>query len=284
MICGASVADWMPRNRRNDMIPTYSQLVAARTDAPKSFTFHLSESASFTVRALLRDGEPWFVATDVCEALELDHTALRRLDDDEKGRDSIPTLGGEQTLNTVNESGLYSLILGSRKPEAKRFKKWVTSEVLPAIRKTGGYASNTPVALPDFADPVAAARAWADATESKLKAETALALAAPKVEFVDRYVTADTGAKGFRQVCKLLKANEARFREFLAEEKIMYRLQGDLVAYQNHIDAGRFECKTGEANGHAFSRCLFSPKGVEWVAGEWAKRQIRDAVEPGLFA
>ena len=266
------------------MIPTYSQLVAARTDAPKSFTFHLSESASFTVRAVLRDGEPWFVAADVCAALDLGNPSmsLRRLDADEHALISIEGISrGNDAANLINESGLYSLILGSRKPEAKPFKRWVTSEVLPEIRKTGGYARNTPVALPNFADPVAAARAWADATESKLKAETALALAAPKVEFVDRYVTADTGAKGFRQVCKLLKANEARFREFLAEERIMYRLNGDLVAYQPHIDAGRFECKTGEANGHAFSRCLFTPKGVEWVAGEWAKRQVRDT---DLFA
>ena len=139
-------------------------------------------------------------------------------------------------------------------------------------------ARNTPVALPDFTDPVAAARAWADATEQKVKAEAALALAAPKVEFVDRYVAADTGSKGFRQVCKLLKANEARFREFLIGARIMYRLGGEWMAHQPHIDAGRFEVKTGEANSHAFNRCLFTPKGVEWVAGEWAKHQIRREV------
>ena len=135
-----------------------------------------------------------------------------------------------------------------------------------------------PAALPDFADPVAAARAWADATEQKIKAEAALALAAPKVEFVDRYVVADTGSKGFRQVCKLLKANEARFREFLVSARIMYRLGGEWMAHQPHIDAGRFEVKTGEANSHTFNRCLFTPKGVEWVAGEWAKHQIRSEV------
>ncbi len=87
------------------------------------------------------DGEPWFVAADVCEALGIQRTddGVSRLDDDEKGAGSIRTPGGEQRMTTVNESGLYSLILGSRKPEAKRFKKWVTSEVLPAIRKTGAY-------------------------------------------------------------------------------------------------------------------------------------------------
>jgi phage antirepressor YoqD-like protein len=93
----------------------------------------------------------------------------------------------------------------------------------------------------------------------------------PAVEFVERYTVADHGAKGFREVCKLLGANEARFKEFLTCSRIMYRLGKSLTAYQNHIDANRFEVKAGEANGHAYNRCLFTPKGVAWVAGEWAK-------------
>ena len=94
------------------------------------------------IRTLNIDGEPWFVATDVCRALEIGDTqsALRRLDDDEKGKDSIRTLGGNQELLIVSESGLYSLVLGSRKPEAKVFKRWITHEVIPAIRKTGVYS------------------------------------------------------------------------------------------------------------------------------------------------
>jgi prophage antirepressor-like protein len=95
-------------------------------------------------------GEPWFVAADVCAALHLPdtHKAVARLDDDEKGRNSIPTLGGDQEMTVVNEPGLYSLVLGSRKPEAKRFKRWVTHEVLPTIRKTGRYALSGTPALP----------------------------------------------------------------------------------------------------------------------------------------
>ena len=96
-------------------------------------------------------GQPWFVAADVCAALELPetHKAIARLDDDEKGRNSIPTPGGQQDMSVVNESGLYNLVLGSRKPEAKRFKRWITHEVLPSIRKTGSYASATSLsALP----------------------------------------------------------------------------------------------------------------------------------------
>ncbi|AVH39982.1 hypothetical protein AL532_17920 [Pseudomonas monteilii] len=94
------------------------------------------------VRTLLIDGEPWFVGGDVCAALDLggrSRNFLRMLDDDEKGAHIVSTLGGAQEMQVVNESGLYALIFKSRKPEAKRFKKWVTSEVLPAIRKTGRY-------------------------------------------------------------------------------------------------------------------------------------------------
>ena len=94
-----------------------------------------------TIRALSVDGEPWFVAKDVCDALGLTNSrkAVARLDDDERGVTSSDTPGGEQRVQTVNEAGLYTLVLSSRKPEAHAFKRWVTHEVLPAIRRTGGY-------------------------------------------------------------------------------------------------------------------------------------------------
>lgn len=93
------------------------------------------------VRTLLIDDQPWFVATDVAFALLYAEAKdmTRNLDDDEKGRQIVPTPGGDQELLVINESGLYSAILRSRKAEAKRFKKWVTAEVLPAIRKHGRY-------------------------------------------------------------------------------------------------------------------------------------------------
>ena len=98
-----------------------------------------------------------------------------------------------------------------------------------------------------------------------------LAIAAPKVEFVDKYVKA-TGLKGFRQVAKLLGAKENDFREFLCDNKIMYRLGAEWVPYANHIDAGRFEVKTGASDtGHAFNQAKFTPKGVAYVAGLWNK-------------
>lgn len=106
------------------------------------------------VRVVTDDqGDPWFVAADICAVLQLPetHKAVARLDDDEKDRNSIPTPGGVQEMTVVSESGLYSLVLGSRKPEAKRFKRWVTHAVLPSIRKTGSYA--TPGALASLPAP-----------------------------------------------------------------------------------------------------------------------------------
>lgn len=101
-----------------------------------------------------------------------------------------------------------------------------------------------------------------------------LAAAAPAVEFVERYADS-TGTKGFRQVAKLLGAKENQFREFLIDQKILYRLGAELTPHAQHIDAGRFCVKAGTADtGHAFNSARFTPKGVTWVAGEWAKHQV----------
>lgn len=97
------------------------------------------------VRVLTREGEPWFVLADVCAVLEIAYhrDAAARLDEDERGSVVVDTLGGPQETVAINESGLYNLIFTSRKAEAKRFRKWVTAEVLPSIRKTGNYALPT---------------------------------------------------------------------------------------------------------------------------------------------
>jgi prophage antirepressor-like protein len=93
------------------------------------------------IRVIMQGDEPWFVAKDVCGALELSDVSMatRNLDTDEKGTSTVGTPGGNQHMTIVSEAGLYSLIFQSRKPEAKQFKRWVTHEVLPSIRKTGGY-------------------------------------------------------------------------------------------------------------------------------------------------
>jgi prophage antirepressor-like protein len=103
---------------------------------PTEFRFEESP-----VRAVMYNDEPWFIAKDVCDILDIDDPskAVSRIDDDERGTTTVRTAGGPQEMLTLNESGVYSLVFTSRKPEAKRFRKWVTSEVPPEIRKTGGY-------------------------------------------------------------------------------------------------------------------------------------------------
>ena len=103
------------------------------------------------VRTTIRDNEPWFVAADICRALEIKNPsdALLRLDEDEKALVSIEGLSrGNDKGNIVNEPGLYTLVLGSRKPAAKAFKRWITHEVLPALRKTGRYSIEDESDLP----------------------------------------------------------------------------------------------------------------------------------------
>ena len=116
-------------------------------DSTISNSLQLFQNTEWKIRVVMRDGDPWFVAKDVCECLDIDNPsqAVARLEDDEL--DTLISNEGIkcsvdsriQSLNLVSESGLYSLVLGSRKPEAKAFKRWVFDEVLPSIRKTGGY-------------------------------------------------------------------------------------------------------------------------------------------------
>ncbi|MEH1821918.1 MAG: BRO family protein [Nostoc sp.] len=112
---------------------------------------------SHDIRFVGTADEPWWVASDICKVLDIlnSRDALARLDDDEKGVCIADTLGGKQELATINESGLYSLVLTSRKAQAKRFKKWLTSEVIPAIRKTGTYSAiaNSVPQLPPTTSP-----------------------------------------------------------------------------------------------------------------------------------
>lgn len=103
--------------------------------------FNFNEQAGTPIRVQVINADPWFVAKDVCQVLGIEkyRDAMSRLDADERGSVLVDTLGGQQQMGAVNESGLYGLIMRSNKPEAKKFRKWVTSEVLPSIRKTGGY-------------------------------------------------------------------------------------------------------------------------------------------------
>lgn len=262
------------------MVPTYSQLVASRgaADTVRTFTFHLSDSASFTVRAMMRDGEPWFVAADALSALALDRKALERLDDDEKGVSSIHTLGGSQDVNVINESGLYSLIMGSRKPEAKQFKRWVTSEVLPQIRKTGSYAAPAPAEL----SRMEILRLAMDAEEAKLKAE------AERDEAIR--TKALIGSK--REASAMATASAAKREVMKAQEKINeLTLELGRNAMQATIKA--VDAATGKAHAWQPLRAWCRENGViaakvadplygevtAWPSGAWAAAYDIDLAE-----
>lgn len=115
------------------------------SDASASSAIKLFANPQFRVRVIMRCADPWFVAKDACDCLELTNVskACQTLDEDEKDITKVYTLGGSQDMMLISESGLYTLIMRSNKPEAKVFRKWVTSEVLPSIRKTGGYGIRT---------------------------------------------------------------------------------------------------------------------------------------------
>lgn len=154
-----------------------------------------------TLRALLIEGEAKFIAKDVAEVLGygLAGDMLRNLDNDEKGMQIVHTLGGPQQMATITESGLYSAILRSRKPEAKAFKRWVTREVLPAIRKTGSYSAT--VQLPQSYSE--ALRELASTVEAKERLELENAQMKPIVQEFDEFM----GARGTftaEQAAKLL--------------------------------------------------------------------------------
>ena len=154
------------------------------------------------VRVVEQDGEPWFVAKDVCNCLELSNSrkALSRLDDDEKGVTLSDTLGGRQEMATVNEYGLYSLVLSSRKPEAKEFKRWITHEVIPSIRKYGSFNMAIPRTLPD------ALNAYANEIEAHQKTQALLEAQRPKVLFADSVAASHTSIL-IGELAKLLHQN-----------------------------------------------------------------------------
>jgi phage antirepressor YoqD-like protein len=182
----------------------------------------------------------------------------------------LDSMNREQTEYLLDKELTETLLTGySAKMRRAVVRRWTELEeqIRPRVLAT----------LPDFSNPAAAARAWAEQFELQQAANQALIEAAPKIAFVEKYVES-TGLKGFRQVAKLLKANEARFREFLLDKKIMYRMGGEWQAYQPHIEAGRFEVKAGTTDsGHAYNQSKFTPKGVNWIAGLWAQYKLAEA-------
>lgn len=163
------------------------------------------------VRAVTLEGEPWFVAADVCRALGIDNTATRRLDEDEKAALRLTQTSSNGTeqgrdVTIINEPGLYSLVLASRKPEAKAFKRWITHEVIPSIRKTGGYIAGQETMDDDqlLANALMVAQRKIAERNKQLEAANAKIQAdAPKVLFAETVQKAE-GDILVRQLAKLM--------------------------------------------------------------------------------
>lgn len=199
---------------------------------------------SATLRALTdENGEPWFVAKDVCDILGHSNAsmALDRLDDDERAKFN---LGRQGEANIINEAGLYALMLGSRKPEARTFKRWVTHEVLPSIRKHGIYATESTIdqilAYPDFG-----IRLLTDLKEERAKrieAENHVKELAPKAKALDAFTNVEDKLL-IRDAAKVLSnagtpISEKQLREWMADHDWIYKANCSWHATARHCTAG----------------------------------------------
>ena len=216
------------------------------------------------IRVIEKDGQPWFVAKDVCDILEIQNTtdATKRLDADEVTRFNLGGLTGE--TNLVNEYGLYSLILGSRKPEAKKFKRWVTHEVLPSIRKNGGYIANQESLTPEQI----VAQALIVANNIIQEKDRLLAEQKPKVEVFDTVANSKT-ALPMDRVAKVLDMGIGRNKlfELLRDKKILDR---NNIPYQTYVDRGYFrvvEQKYTKPTGETVvtTKTLVYQRGVDYI-------------------
>lgn len=220
------------------------------------------------IRTIEINGEPWFVGKDVATKLGYSNTrdaVSNHVFDEDKGVEKLDTPGGIQSLIIINESGLYSLVFNSRLESAKRFKHWVTSEVIPQIRKTGAY--HIPKTYAE------ALRALADETEKIETLKKQNQLMQPKAEFFDA-VTDSKTAIPIGDVAKILDIGIGRNKlfEFLRDKNI---LTSDNRPYQRYIDAGYFRVieQKYEVNGEVRIniKTLVFQKGIDWIRKQLVK-------------
>ena len=226
------------------------------------------------IRTTEINGEPWFVGKDVAEALGYSDTksALAdHIDNDDKQivqRGQITTLAiPNRGLTIINESGLYSLILSSKLPGAKKFKRWVTSEVIPSIRKNGGYIAGQETMSPEelMAKALVVAQQTLADREIRISQLTVQnAIMAPKAEYFDDLVERNT-LTNFRETAKELKVPPRKFVQFLLDKKYLYRdKKGKLLPFEAKND-GLFEVKecVNEKTQWSGTQTLVTPKGRE---------------------
>lgn len=218
------------------------------------------------VRTVMKDNEPWFVLKDVCEVLGISNPTMAadRLDADERAK---LDLGRQGSGWIINEPGLYNVILRSDKPQAKPFRKWVTAEVLPSIRRTGGYIQGQDVLSPTelMAKALMVAQqtlAERDARISSLTVENEIMF--PKARYFDLLVDRNL-LTSIRETAKQLEVKERDFVAFLIEKKYLYRdKKGKLMPYAGRGD-GLFEVKEciNETTQWSGTQTMITPKGRE---------------------
>lgn len=214
------------------------------------------------VRVIEKDGEPWFIAKDVCDILEISNgrDAVSRLDEDEKDVAISDTPGGKQNMTIISESGVYALIFTSRKPEAENFKRWIRKEVIPSIRKHGAYM--TPETIERvLSDPDTIIRL---ATELKKERQRRLELE-PKAEQFDKFISGEN-YQDMNTVAKALGWGRNKLFAELRDKKI---LMSDNRPYQRYIDAGYFVVKEKsiQMGGQVINKpqTYVTAKGVSWL-------------------
>lgn len=208
------------------------------------------ENAEFgSVRATIINDEPWFVGKDVAKVLGYSDTAQairKHTDEEDKGVVETTTPGGKQPITIINESGLYSLILGSKLPNAKAFKRWVTSEVLPSIRKNGVYA--TPEFLQKtISDPqwaMGVLQALADAQDKIAVQQKQISEMKPKATYYD-LVLQTKNAVNITTIAKDYGLSAVTLNKKLHDYGVQYKQGGAWLLYQQYADKGYTKTKTG---------------------------------------
>ena len=222
----------------------------------------------FQVQVVMMNGEPWFVAKDVCDVLGYGNTpeAVRKhVDPLDKNtitiRDGINR--GNPNKVVINESGLYSIILSSQMPEARNFKRWVTNEIMPSIRKHGMYATDELLENPDLLIQVVTK--LKEERQARLEAEQKLAIAKPKVEAFDAYMDAD-GTHSLTDVAKALGMSPKNMCNKLREYGVLLKLPHNAPA-SKYTENGYFVVVSGvnKRNNRAFTQTRVTPKGVEFI-------------------
>lgn len=226
----------------------------------------LFEYGETRVRIVMLNQEPWFVAKDVCDVLQHVNSrrAVSRLDEDEKGVTSVNTPGGPQEMAIVNESGLYALILTSRKPEAKAFKRWVTHSVLPQIRTNGKYQVSERPTLPETY--LEALEALISAEREKQQMQNRVQALTPKAEAYD-VLLSGKNAQTMAQVAKAFGTGRNRLFTMLRQRRI---LMSNNLPYQEYLERGYFSVRQvptaqGTRGVVNVTQTLVTAKGIDFM-------------------